>query len=30
MALAPQFGSLIPTQTTQALATNYLQWNNNG
>ena len=30
MAIAPQFGSLIPTQTTQALATNYLQWNNNG
>ena len=30
MAIAPEFGSLIPTQTTQALATNYLQWNDNG
>ena len=30
MAITPDFGSLIPTQTTQALATNYLQWNNNG
>jgi len=30
MAITPEFGSLIPTQTTQALATNYLQWNNNG
>ena len=28
--LTPEFGSLIPTQTTQALATNYLQWNDNG
>ena len=30
MAITPEFGSLIPTQTTQALATNYLQWNDNG
>jgi hypothetical protein len=30
MAITPDFGSLIPTQTTQALATNYLQWNDNG
>jgi len=30
MALTPQFGSIIPSQTQQLLATNYLQWNNNG
>tara|TARA_R110000850_G_scaffold251663_1_gene376812 strand:+ start:29 stop:1501 length:1473 start_codon:yes stop_codon:yes gene_type:complete len=30
MPILPQFGSLIPTGTTQALATNYLQWNDNG
>jgi len=30
MSLLPQFGSLIPSQTPQLLATNYLQWNNNG
>jgi len=30
MALTPQFGSLVPSQTQQALATNYLQWTDNG
>jgi len=30
MSLLPQFGSLIPSQTPQLLASNYLQWNNNG
>jgi len=30
MSLLPQFGSLVPSQTPQLLATNYLQWNNNG
>ena len=30
MALNKQFGSLVPSQTPQLLATNYLQWNNNG
>ena len=30
MALSPQFGSLVPSQSQQALATNYLQWTNNG
>jgi len=30
MALQPQFGSIVPSQTQQALATNYLQWTNNG
>jgi hypothetical protein len=30
MAVLPQFGSLVPSQTPQLLATNYLQWNNNG
>ena len=30
MSLLPQFGSLIPSQVPQLLATNYLQWNNNG
>ena len=30
MALTPQFGTLVPSQTPQLLATNYLQWNNNG
>jgi len=28
--LSPQFGSLIPSQTQQLLATNYLQFTNNG
>jgi len=30
MSVLPQFGSLIPTPQPQLLATNYLQWNNNG
>jgi len=30
MSLLPQFGTIIPSQTPQLLATNYLQWNNNG
>ena len=30
MSLLPQFGSLVPSQTQQILASNYLQWNNNG
>ena len=30
MSLLPQFGSIIPSQTQQLLASNYLQWNNNG
>jgi len=30
MSLLPQFGSIVPTQTPQLLASNYLQWNNNG
>ena len=30
MALQPQFGAIVPSQTQQALATNYLQWTNNG
>ena len=30
MSVLPQFGSLIPSQVPQLLATNYLQWNNNG
>ena len=30
MSLLPQFGSIVPSQTQQLLATNYLQWNNNG
>jgi len=30
MALTPQFGTIVPSQTQQLLATNYLQWNNNG
>ena len=28
MSLTPQFGSLIPSQAQQLLATNYLQFNN--
>ena len=30
MSLLPQFGTVIPSQSQQLLATNYLQWNNNG
>ena len=30
MSLSPQFGSLVPSQTQQLLATNYLQFTNNG
>ncbi len=30
MSVLPQFGSLVPSQVPQLLATNYLQWNNNG
>ena len=30
MSVLPQFGSLIPTPQPQLLASNYLQWNNNG
>jgi len=30
MPLSPQFGSLIPSQSQQLLATNYLQWTDNG
>ena len=30
MSLLPQFGKIIPSQSPQLLATNYLQWNNNG
>ena len=30
MSLLPQFGEIIPSQSPQLLATNYLQWNNNG
>jgi len=30
MSLLPQFGSIVPSQSQQLLATNYLQWNNNG
>ena len=30
MSLLPQFGSIIPSQSQQVLASNYLQWNNNG
>ena len=30
MAVLPQFGTIVPSQTPQLLATNYLQWNNNG
>ena len=30
MSLLPQFGTIIPSQSPQLLATNYLQWNNNG
>jgi hypothetical protein len=30
MSLLPQFGTIVPSQTQSLLATNYLQWNNNG
>ena len=30
MSLLPQFGSIIPSQSQSLLASNYLQWNNNG
>ncbi len=30
MSLLPQFGAIVPSQSQQLLATNYLQWNNNG
>jgi len=30
MSLLPQFGAIVPSQTQALLATNYLQWNNNG
>ena len=30
MSLLPQFGAIVPSQSQQILATNYLQWNNNG
>ncbi len=30
MSLLPQFGAIVPSQTQSVLATNYLQWNNNG
>ena len=30
MSLLPQFGTIVPSQSQQLLATNYLQWNNNG
>ena len=30
MALSPQFGSIIPSQTQQILASNYLQFNTAG
>jgi hypothetical protein len=30
MSLLPQFGAIVPSQTQSLLATNYLQWNNNG
>ena len=30
MSVLPQFGSLVPSQLPQLLASNYLQWNNNG
>jgi len=30
MSLLPQFGSIIPSQSQQVLASNYLQWNNSG
>jgi len=30
MSLLPQFGSIVPSQSQSLLASNYLQWNNNG
>jgi len=30
MSLLPQFGAIVPSQQQSLLATNYLQWNNNG
>ena len=30
MSLLPQFGAIVPSQSQSLLATNYLQWNNNG
>ena len=30
MSLLPQFGAIVPSQSQALLATNYLQWNNNG
>ena len=30
MALTPQFGSIVPSQSQEILASNYLQWTNNG
>ncbi len=30
MSLLPQFGAIVQSQSQQLLATNYLQWNNNG
>ena len=30
MSVLPQFGAIVPSQTQALLATNYLQWNNNG
>ena len=30
MSLLPQFGPIVPSQSQALLATNYLQWNNNG
>ena len=30
MSVLPQFGAIVPSQKQALLATNYLQWNNNG
>ena len=30
MALTPQFGSIVPSQSQEILASNYLQWTNSG
>ena len=30
MSLLPQFGTIVPSQSQQVLASNYLQWTNNG
>jgi len=30
MALTPQFGTIVPSQSQEILASNYLQWTNNG